>query len=86
MQTSVRELKAQLSRLLGQVQAGTTVTVQSHGKPVAQIVPIRSKRPISRLSSEPGITWNGKKPTGIARAETLRKGVSVSDWVNEDRR
>lgn len=86
MQTSVRELKAQLSRLLGQVQAGATVTVQSHGKPVARIVPIRKKRSVGQLGLLPGISWNGKKPIGIARPQRMGKGVSLSDWVSEDRR
>jgi prevent-host-death family protein len=86
METSVRELKAQLSRLLRRVEAGDTVTVKAHNKPVAEIVPIRKKRTIHQLATEPGIRWNGKKPKGIARPESLRKDVSVSDWVIEDRR
>ena len=86
MQTSVRELKARLSQLLRQVEAGATVTVQSHNTPIAEIVPIRKKRSLSELASEPGISWNGKKPIGIARPETAPKNVSVSDWVVEDRR
>jgi prevent-host-death family protein len=86
METSVRELKAQLSRLLRRVEAGDTVTVRAHNKPVAEIVPIRKKPTIHELAAEPGIRWNGKKPKGIARAESVRKDVSVSDWVIEDRR
>jgi prevent-host-death family protein len=86
MQTSVRELKAQLSQLLRRVQAGDTVTVTSHNKPVAEIVPIRRKRSIHQLAAEPGIHWNGKMPKGLARPESLPKNVSVSDWVSEDRR
>lgn len=86
MDTSVRDLKAQLSRILAQVQVGATVTVQSHGKPVAQLVPIRKKRPLARLASLPGIVWNGKKPSLIAGPEVMPKGVSLSDWVIEDRR
>jgi prevent-host-death family protein len=86
MDTSVRELKAQLSQLLRQVEAGATVTVRAHNRPVAEIVPIRRKRSVSQLAAEPGITWNGKKPVGIARSETMPKDVRVSDWVIEDRR
>ena len=86
MQTSVRELKARLSQLLRQVEAGATVTVQAHNRPVAEIVPIRKKRSLSELASEPGISWNGKKPIGIARPESISKDVRVSDWVVEDRR
>jgi prevent-host-death family protein len=86
MHASVRELKAQLSQLLRQVEAGATLTVRAHNRPVAQIVPIRKKCSVSQLAVETGITWNGKKPIGIARSETIRKDVSVSDWVIEDRR
>lgn len=86
MHASVRELKARLSQLLRQVEAGATVTVQVHNKSVAEIVPIRKKRSVSRLATEPGITWNGKKPTGIARPETVPENVCVSDWVIENRR
>ena len=86
MQTSVRELKARLSQLLKRVEAGATVTVRVHNRPVAEIVPIRKKRSVKQLAAEPGITWNGRKPTGIARPEALPKRVSVSQWVSEDRR
>ena len=86
MQTSVRELKGQLSRLLKQVEAGATVTVRVHNRPVAQIVPIRKHRSVKQLATEPGIALNGKKPAGVARPEGLPKDVSVSTWVIEDRR
>lgn len=86
MQTSVRELKAQLSQLLKRVEAGATVTVRVHNRPVAEIVPIRKKRSAKQLAAEPGIAWNGRKPIGIARAEALPKDVSVSAWVIEGRR
>jgi len=86
MQTNVRELKARLSQLLKRVEAGGTVTVRVHNRPVAEIVPIRKKRSIKQLSGEPGIAWNGRKPAGIVRPEALPKDASVSAWVSEDRR
>ena len=86
MDASVRELKARLSQLLRQVEAGATVTVRAHNRPVAEIVPVRRKRSVTQLAVEAGIAWNGKKPRGISRSETMRKDVSVSDWVIEDRR
>ena len=86
MQTSVRGLKAQLSRLLKRVEAGDTVTVRVHNRPVAEIVPIRKNRSAKQLATEPGIAWNGKKPSGVARPAALPKDVSVSAWVIEDRR
>jgi prevent-host-death family protein len=86
MQTSIRELKAQLSQIIRRVEAGDTVTVTSHNKPVAEIVPLRKKRSIHQLVTEPGIHWNGEKPKGIARPESPLKSISVSAWVSEDRR
>jgi prevent-host-death family protein len=86
MQTSVRQLKAQLSRLLKRVEAGATVTVSVHNRPIAEIVPIRRKRSVKELAGEPGIAWNGKKPVGVTRGETVPEGISVSEWVVEDRR
>jgi prevent-host-death family protein len=86
VQTSVRELKARLSQLLKRVEAGSTVTVRVHNRPVAEIVPIRKKRSVKQLATEPGIAWNGRTPAGIARPETLARDVCVSAWVSEDRR
>ena len=86
MQTSVRQLKAQLSQLLKRVEAGATITVRVHNRPVAEIVPIRKERSVKALAAEPGITWNGRKPIGLARPEALPKDLAVSAWVIEDRR
>jgi prevent-host-death family protein len=86
MQTNVRELKAQLSQVLKQVEAGATVTVRVHNRPVAEIVPIRKKRSVKHLAAEPGVAWNGRKPIGVARPEALPKEISVATWVIEDRR
>ena len=47
MHASVRELKARLSQLLRQVEAGATTTVQAHSRQVAEIVPIRKKWSLS---------------------------------------
>ena len=86
MHTSIRELKAQLSQYIRQVEAGGTVTVSIHNRPVAQIVPIRQQDDLSLLARQPGISWNGGKPGGLPRGESLPRGVSLADWVSEDRR
>ena len=36
----IRDLKAHLSAYLKQVQQGQTIIITSHGKPIAQIIPI----------------------------------------------
>ncbi len=86
MKASIRELKTHLSEYIRQVQAGETVIVSVHNRPVAQIVPIRQQAVLDDLKSLPGITWNGGKATGLARGEELPEGVSLSSWVAEDRR
>jgi prevent-host-death family protein len=41
MQTvNVHEAKTQLSRLLALVEAGESIVIARHGKPVAQLVPV----------------------------------------------
>jgi prevent-host-death family protein len=39
VQVNVHEAKTQLSRLLELVEAGETVVIARHGKPVAQLIP-----------------------------------------------
>lgn len=86
METSIRELKANLSAYIQKVVAGETVTVKIHKRAVARIIPIKPSARIADLAKVPGLKWNGGKPKGLARAETMRKGVKLSDWVNQDRR
>lgn len=86
MQASIRELKAHLSEYIRQVTAGETVTISVHNRPVAQIVPIKRQSTLGDLAAQPGISWNGGKAVGLLRGEKLPVGVSLSDWVAEDRR
>lgn len=86
MQASIRELKAHLSEYIRQVTAGETVTISIHNRPVAQIVPIRRQPTLDDLAAQPGISWSGGKVAGLSRGEKLPVGVSLSDWVAEDRR
>lgn len=86
MQASIRELKAHLSEYIRQVTAGETVTISVHNRPVAQIVPIKRQTTLDDLAALPGISWNGGKAAGLPRGEKLPVGVSLSDWVAEDRR
>ena len=86
MKASIRELKAHLSEYIRQVTAGETVTINIHNRPVAQIVPIQRQTTLDDLAAQPGISWNGGKVAGLARGEALPVGVSLADWVAEDRR
>ena len=86
MQASIRELKAHLSEYIRQVTAGETVTVSIHNRPVAQIVPLKRQTKLDDLAAQPGISWNGGKAVGLPRGEALPVGVSLADWIAEDRR
>jgi prevent-host-death family protein len=86
MEASIRQLRSDLSKMIRRAAAGETITVRVRNRPVAQIVPIRTQRSLDQLRRTPGILWNGGKPAGLARGERVPRGLSVSDWVVEDRR
>ncbi len=52
---NLAEAKAHLSELLNRVEAGETVEILRHGKPVAQLVPVKTR----------------KKPVDVARLKAL---------------
>jgi prevent-host-death family protein len=76
MQVNVHEAKSQLSRLLELVEEGETVVIARHGRPVAELVPARSKAGF---------------PFGIAREEPLigpdddwwqpMSDAEAEDWI-----
>ncbi len=86
METNIRQLKANLSAYIKKAAAGEAVTVSVHNRPVARIVPFKVGAPRSRLKELPGVQWSGGKPAGLPKGETMRKGVLLSAWINEDRR
>ncbi|OGA14563.1 MAG: hypothetical protein A3D95_03140 [Betaproteobacteria bacterium RIFCSPHIGHO2_12_FULL_69_13] len=86
MDASVRDLKAHLSRYLRRVRGGASVTVRVRRQAVARLVPVRPTRKLAELARMPGVRWSGGKPKGLARAQRLPRGVSLADWVAEDRR
>ena len=86
MDTSIRELKANLSSVVRRVQAGETVTVRVRGRPVARIVPLARRPDAQALARLPGLTWKGGKPAGLARGEQMPAGLELAKWVSEDRR
>jgi prevent-host-death family protein len=45
MNVSVHGAKTQLSKLLDLVEDGESVVIERHGRPVAQLVPVRRRRP-----------------------------------------
>lgn len=86
MDASVRDLKAHLSGYLRRVQEGEEVTVRLRRRAIARLVPARKAAAVAELARLPGVSWRGGKPKGLARAQRLPRGMSLADWVAEDRR
>ena len=90
MTVGVRELKANLSRLLKRVQAGVTVTVTDRGRTIATIQPASPARAdlswLHQMVAEGKASWNGGKPRGLNPPLRLRgRGKTVSEMLIEDR-
>ena len=87
MQVAVRDLKANLSRLLSRAQAGEAIEVTSHNKPIARIVGIPSGI-VEGLGGSIGrgeLSWNGSKPRLALPVELSAAGTPVSLMVLEGR-
>lgn len=85
----VRELKARLSLYLKRVEHGERIVVTERGRPVAVIGPAAGSALTERLEGmlRSGMArWGGGKPRGSARPAQLRRGLSVSAAILEDRR
>jgi prevent-host-death family protein len=46
MEVSVHDAKTQLSKLLDLVEDGEEVVIRRYGKAIAQLVPVRQKKPL----------------------------------------
>ena len=87
LQVGVRELKAQLSKYLRQVQAGRSIVITDHGKPVGRIVPA-SQTLEDKLQAmvDAGLAeWNGQRLEHTQPAASLTAGQSVADIIIEER-
>jgi prevent-host-death family protein len=85
LEVGIRELRADLSRLLRQVRAGEELLVTDRGKPVARILPATGPRKLDRLIAEGRVTpaptpWRGPVP------KPVKTRGAVSDLVGEQRR
>ena len=71
------EAKTHLPRLLAEVEAGDSVTITKHGRPVARLVPVSTR--------------SGSPEAVIAALRAARAGIhrgtdSVRDMISEGRR
>jgi prevent-host-death family protein len=83
---SVRELRDHLSEYLRSVEAGATVVVTSHNRPVVRIV--AAEPPPEGLPEIPGVRWSADRPK-LSRPLTecpINDGEPLSDWVIANRR
>ncbi|MBX4955905.1 type II toxin-antitoxin system Phd/YefM family antitoxin [Rhizobium lentis] len=71
---SLAEATAHLSELLNRVEAGETVEILRHGKPVAQLVPVND---VERLKA---LTASMKPP-----AEPVNSAAIIRDMRDTDR-
>lgn len=88
MHVAIRELKAGLSRLIAQAQAGEVIEVTSHSRPVARIVgiPAQGEAGLRSLVAAGAVAWNGSKPSFAPPLALSVQGTPVSRMVLEDRR
>jgi antitoxin (DNA-binding transcriptional repressor) of toxin-antitoxin stability system len=86
----IRQLKAQLSRHLKRVQAGSSLAVTERGRVIATINPAAGVPPelewAGSLLAEGRVTWSGGKPAGARPRVRPLSAASVSEAVIEDRR
>jgi prevent-host-death family protein len=84
MEVGIRELRADLSRLVKRVRAGDEIVVTDHGKPVARLVPIDGERKIDRLIRE-GLVIPAPNCGPRTRPKPIEGAGPLSDLVIEDR-
>jgi prevent-host-death family protein len=88
MRVGIRELKSRLSEYMRRVKSGQTIVVTRHGKPIGEIVPVKTslEERLHAMVTAGLAEWNGQelvpyKPVAVNRGEG-----QVSDLVVEDRR
>jgi prevent-host-death family protein len=87
MPIPVRELKANLSRVLLRAQRGEIIEVTSHNRPIARIVGVPAEADAAGLAgliAAGAVSWRGTKPR-LDPPLRLGEGMQVSDMVLEDR-
>lgn len=85
--TTVRELKARLSTYLRRVEAGETVTITRHGKPVGRIVPVEAtlEARLRALEQAGLLVWNGERLPALAPVAHTEGAITVAQLLVEDR-
>jgi len=74
------EAKTHLAQLLERVAKGEEFTITKHGKPVARLVPATDVKP------KPDVRQVIEQLKVFSKGNTLGKGVTVRDLIEEGRR
>ena len=76
------EAKTKLSELLDKVEAGETVTITRHGKPVAQLVPVQPDHdPDAMRALDEEI-----KRTRVGRGKPAGPGTTIPELIKAGRK
>lgn len=70
----VYDAKTHLPRLLDEVEKGETIVITRHGRPVAKLVAIETKRDISEVIAEIREFRKGHSLGGISPKELIEEG------------
>ena len=86
-ETGVRELKSRLSAFLRRVEAGSTIVITDHGRPIARLVPIAptTEERLRALVQTGLVAWTGGKLGSLAPVATLQGDRTIADLLLEDR-
>ena len=76
------EAKTKLSELLDKVEAGETVTITRHGKPVAQLVPAQPDHDPEAMKA----LVDEIKRTRVGRGKPAGPGTTIPELIKAGRR
>jgi prevent-host-death family protein len=76
------DAKARFSELLARVEAGETITIRRHGKPVAQLVPVKPQKTLEEKLK----AWEEWKEYRRKHNITLGPDLTIKQLIEEGRR
>jgi prevent-host-death family protein len=77
----VRELRQRASELLRRVEAGETIEVTDHGRPVAVLAPLPDAEPLERLRAAGDVTPAARKLDDLPKSLPLPAGKEAPSTV-----
>ncbi len=83
MEIGIRELRADLSQWLKQVQAGEEILVTDRGKPIARITPANGRSKLDELIAR-GLVRPASRPVPAEFPPLIKANGPVSDLVRDD--